>query len=415
MGAADTGLGARRSQAAGKATAASPPRVHNLGHSWRAAVVPCLRPEPTAASLRPGPPAPAHTPAVAVLTWLGSVQQNTHCLWDTVPGQPPDPRRRDTRLCPSWAASSPSPACREPPEERPEATFSWPRSHSCRDCKLQNLLGDHSCHLRRNEVLGSGEKRSGHQTSTRRDSCGSSAGTGGGPGAGGSSQPPPRVGVPQAGGHRSGVRAAGLTGLPGCPSRRARGPALPASARREQEPARGLDCPSGPSSRLEEAGAPAPARDEPSRCWPGAFRSWWPGLRGWSQTRRDPTENAQAPPPALGLGAVGGHTTGRSLLVQRRLLWVPEVNTWPYVGMCPGWPGCSWRKSHVPTTRSAGPAGLREAPACLCLCLCLCTRLPPAPSLGSVPSSTGRLDTASASVVCGAGPPLTKLDGVQGG
>lgn len=65
----------------------------------------------------------------------------------------------------------------------------------------------------------------------------------------------------------------------------------------------------------------------------------------------------------------------------------------------------------MPTTRSAGSPGLREAPAGPCPC----ARLPPAPSPGRVPSSTGRPDPASASVVCGAGPPLTNFEKVKGG
>lgn len=197
----------------------------------------------------------------------------------------------------------------------------------------------------------------------------------------------------------------GADGLPWMPFPQSDGPALP-RLRRERERAH----PSGPSSRPEEEGAPGPAWGEPSGCWPRALLSQWPGLGGWSQTRRDPAENAPSSTPSTRPGPHGGHTTGRALLVQRRLLWVSEVSARRHVGTRRGRPGPLGGAAHAHDALGR-LSGLREAPAGPCPC----ARLPPAPSPERVPSSTGRPDPASASVVCGAGPPLTNLERVKGG
>lgn len=216
-----------------------------------------LRPEPTAASLRPGPPAPGHS------------------------------------LC-----------CRCP--------HAAPSSRTLTVCGTQSQ-------------------------STRRHGCGSSAGT-----------EAPRRGArgrgqllaAAQGGCATGWRApeqgagCGADGLPWTPFPQSDGPALP-RLRRERERAH----PSGPSSRPEEEGAPGPAWGEPSGCWPRALLSQWPGLGGWSQTRRDPAENAPSSTPSTRPRPHGGHTTGRALLVQRRLLWVSEVSARRHVGTRQGRPG----------------------------------------------------------------------------
>lgn len=287
-----------------------------------------LRPEPTAASLRPGPPAPGH-----------------------------------------------SPCC-----HRPHAA---PSSRTLTVCGTQSQ-------------------------STRRHGCGSLAGTEApreGPGAGVSSQPPPRVAVPQAGGHRSRVRGAGLTGSPGRPSHRVTGQPCRVCVGSES----GL-IPAGPPPAWRRRGLQDRRGVSRAGAGPGRF---FPNGLGWGAGARPggtPPRTPQAPPPARGLGPMA--VTPRAARSSSRggfsgCLKSARGGTWERAGAGRG----RWEEPRMPTTRSAGSPGLREVPAGPCPC----ARLPPAPSPERVPSSTGRPDPASTSVVCGAGPPLTNLERVKGG
>lgn len=182
VAAVDTGLGARRGQAAGK-----PPRgPHRVDTTWgilggwlsasRAHGCLCGR----------GLLSQDTPQAVAVLMWLGSVQQNTHCLWDTVPGQPPDPRGETPTSAPSGQPRAHHQPAGSPRRRDQEPDLPGQGHVRAGTANSRTRLVTAAATSGRTGSRGAGG-RSRHQTSTKRHSCRSSAGTEAprrGPGAG---------------------------------------------------------------------------------------------------------------------------------------------------------------------------------------------------------------------------------------